>query len=215
MSKQGKGDKAAAGPDRTFAPRLGWSLLDSPPGRAVLRSVCNWMVRRLEAERGPPALESRRGIIRLWRIDQYREISLRREETWTLDDGVVLSPDEGVLELHVHGARLFSTLASGLHWRDVIAQEFASLTPLLLGRAESAIVGSTILRRQVVAFGASVREAPKGAHSFLDAFYRRLILLAFHRGGARRVAFEHQPLVEAAISRRDFCARFGERRNAG
>ncbi len=94
------------------------------------------------------------------------------------------------------------------HWRAVIEQEFHSLAPLLQSRDETALVGSTILRRQVTDFGASLREPPPGVHKSLDTLYRKLILLAFHPGGAKRVVSEKQAVAEAAISRKEFCRRY-------
>jgi hypothetical protein len=69
---------------------------------------------------------------------------------------------------------------------------------LLQSRDEIALVGSTILRRQVTEFGASLRELPPGIHKSLDTFYRRLILLAFHPSGVKRVLLEREPVAEAA-----------------
>jgi hypothetical protein len=85
------------------------------------------------------------------------------------------------------------------------------LVPLLQARDEIALVGTTILRRQVADFGASLRELPPGVHKSLDTFYRKLILLAFHPGGAKRVLSERQAVAEAAISREEFCRRYPNR----
>jgi hypothetical protein len=74
--------------------------------------------------------------------------------------------------------------------------------------------GSTILRRQVADFGASLRELPPGVHKSLDTFYRKLILLAFHPGGAKRVLSEKQAVAEAAISREEFCRRYQGHRSS-
>ncbi|TMJ45918.1 MAG: hypothetical protein E6G84_15205 [Alphaproteobacteria bacterium] len=128
-----------------------------------------------------------------------------------LDDGVRLDPGDPVLEFHIAGDR-FIELLGAVHWRTVIQQEFQSLVPLLQPRDEKALVGTTILRRQVTDFGASLREPPPGMHKSLDTFYRKLILLAFHPGGAERVLSERQSVAEAAISRQEFCRRY---RNCG
>jgi hypothetical protein len=144
-------------------------------------------------------------------VAPYSLVSLAREAEWILGDGVALRASDPVLELHIHGGRLCSALETGASWRDIIAEEFTTLTPMLSDRSETAIVGTTILRRQVVSFGASVRDAPAGFYVSLDAFYRKLILAAFHPAGARRALSERQPLVDAAISRRDFCQRFAKR----
>ena len=71
-----------------------------------------------------------------------------------------------------------------------------------------ALVGVTILRRQVLEFGATVRDPPPGAHRMFDTFYRRLILLAFHPRGVARALQDNERVVEVAISRADFCRRF-------
>jgi hypothetical protein len=44
----------------------------------------------------------------------------------------------------------------------------------------------------------------------LETFYRKLILLAFHPRGSRRAMSERQQVADAAISRREFCRRYGE-----
>jgi len=198
---------APAGTSRALAKRVGWTLLGSAIGRFLVLAVCRKMSRNLERRRGLPAVESRRGVVRLWRIQQFREISWLPEQLWTLHDAVRLQPDDPVLEFHIAGDR-FIELLRNAHWRAVVAQEFQSMVPMLQARDEVALVGSTILRRQVSDFGASVRELPPGLHRSLDTFYRKLILLAFHPGGARRVLLEHRPVVEAAISRREFCGRY-------
>jgi hypothetical protein len=90
----------------------------------------------------------------------------------------------------------------------VIDEEFRSLAPQIADREEVALVGSTILARQVAEFGAVVRPIPAGLHRSWDTFYRKLILLAFHPGGAARAAHESPPVLEAAIARVEFCRRF-------
>jgi len=202
--------EAAAPPaetSRALARRAGWTLLGSATGRYLALAVCRQMSRNLERRRGPPVAGSRHGVVRLWRIEQFRDISWLPDRPWKLHDGVRLQPDDPVLEFHIAGDR-FIQLLRNAHWRTVVAQEFQSLAPILQAREEVALVGSTILRRQVSDFGASVRELPPGLHRSLDTFYRKLILLAFHPGGARRVLLEHRPVVEAAISRQEFCRRY-------
>ena len=190
-----------------LAKRFGWGLLGSALGRSVALSVCRAMSRHLEIARGTPVLESRNRVVRLWRIEQFREISWSPEMPWRLQDGATLSPDDPVLEFHIAGEP-FLELLSTAHWRTAIRGEFHSMVPLLQARKEVALVGSTILRRQVAEFGATLRELPTGLHTSLDTFYRKLILLAFHPGGARRVMQEKQAVAEAAISRQEFCRRY-------
>jgi hypothetical protein len=202
--------EAAAAPADTsgaLAKRVGWTLLGSGIGRFFVLAVCQQMSRNLERRRGAPAVESRHGVVRLWRIERFRDVSWLPQQPWTLHDGVRLQPDDPVLEFHIAGDR-FIRLLHNAQWRTVVAQEFHSMVSALQVRDEVALVGSTILRRQVSDFGASLRELPPGLHRSLDTFYRKLILLAFHPGGARRVLLEHRPVVEAAISRREFCRRF-------
>jgi len=186
----------------------GWTVLGSLAGRRVLRQVCAVMVRKFQRRRGSPAVESRLGVVRLWRIETYREIARGSEAMWLLSDGTSLHPDDPVLELHIAGDRLIDALQGGRSWKHVIAEEFASLVPLLQSRREIAIVGSTILQRQVVAFGASVRPVARTLHCRLDTFYRKLILIAFHPGGIRRVFAQRESLADAAISLKNFRCRF-------
>jgi hypothetical protein len=188
--------------------KVGWTLLSTTAGRRLLRYVCDVMVRRLEASRGAPLLESRLGIVRLWRVERFRNVAIGEAQPWTLDDGTIVEPDDLVLEMHIHGGRLCAALEGGRAWREVIAEEFGSLTPLLGEHDEKAIVGTTILRRQVISFGATVRPAQARLHSALDTFYRKLILIAFHPGGASRVLRERQCVVDAAISIPSFVRRF-------
>jgi hypothetical protein len=75
-------------------------------------------------------------------------------------------------------------------------------------RDEVALVGSTILARQVAEFGAVLRPVPPGLQRSWDTFYRKLILLAFHPGGADRAAHDSPSVLEAAIARVEFCRRF-------
>jgi hypothetical protein len=60
----------------------------------------------------------------------------------------------------------------------------------------------------VLRFLPSVRPLPGGLHRTWDTFYRKLILLAFHPGGAERAAHHCPPVLEAAISRIEFCRPF-------
>jgi hypothetical protein len=184
--------------------RVGWSLLGSALGRPLALGVCRLMSRNLERRRGTPTVESQNGVVRLWRIEKFGDVSWSPDEPWVLRDGVRLAPHDPVLEFHIVGDRFMELLRTA-HWRTVIQQEFHSLVPLLQSRDELALVGSTILRRQVTEFGASLRELPPGIHKSLDTFYRKLILLAFHPGGVGRVLLERQPVAEAAISRQEFC----------
>jgi hypothetical protein len=59
---------------------------------------------------------------------------------------------------------LLAQLSTGRRWRPVIDEEFRSLTPQIADRDEVALVGSTILGRQVTEFGAVVRPIPLGLH---------------------------------------------------
>jgi hypothetical protein len=188
--------------------RLLWRLLAFAPARAAIVAMCDYMSRRMVRHRGPPTAASARDVVRLWRIAQFREVSLRPEEPWRLAETVVLHADDPVLEVHIVGSKLLALLSAGQRWRTVIVEEFRSLVPQLDRRDEVALVGSTILMRQVVEFGAVVRPLPPGLHRSWDTFYRKLILLAFHPGGAERAAHDSPPVVEAAISRAEFCRRY-------
>jgi hypothetical protein len=188
--------------------RLFWRLMAFAPVRAAIVGVCRYMSSRLERRRGAPTATSALGVVQLWRVARFREVSLLPDEPWPLADGVMLGPDDPVLDLHIVGDKLLALLSDGRRWRPVIAEEFRSLTPLLEHRDEVALVGSTILARQVAEFGAVLRPTPPGLHRSWDTFYRKLILLAFHPGGADRAARESPPVVEAAIARVEFCRRF-------
>jgi hypothetical protein len=158
------------------------------------------MRRQLESTRGAPTFVSRNGVVRLWRIARFQHVSWLPGEPWMLDDGIKLDPNDPVLEFHIAADRFLELLRTA-HWRTVIRREFHSLVPLLESRDEIALVGSTILRRQVSEFGASLRELPPGPYRSFDTFYRKLILLAFHPGGAPRALLERQPVVEPAVRR--------------
>jgi hypothetical protein len=189
--------------------RLFWRLIATAPVRAAIMGMCRYMSRRVERQRGPPTAESAQGVVRLWRIERFREVSLVPDEPpWQLSDGVVLRADDPVLDFHIVGDKLVAQLTAGRRWRPVIDEEFRSLTPKIERRNEVALVGSTILARQVMEFGAVVRPVPAGLHRSCDTFYRKLILLAFHPGGAERAARECPPVLEAAIARVAFCRRF-------
>jgi hypothetical protein len=188
--------------------RLFWRLLAFPPARAAIAGVCRFMIWRVEWQRGPPTAMSARDVVRLWRIDRFRDVSLLPDEPWPLSQDVVLRGDDPVLDFHIVGGNLLALLSAGRRWRSVIDEEFRSLVPLLEHREEVALVGSTILARQVVEFGAVLRPIPPGLHRNWDTFYRKLILLAFHPGGADRAAHDDPPVLEAAISRVEFCRRF-------
>jgi hypothetical protein len=188
---------------------LMWRLLGSRAGRTAISAVCAAMRRRLERLRGAAAVESREAIFGLWHIEAWRQVSRAPQSTWRLRDGTMLAADDPVLELHIATDMLVHVLGKGTPWRVVVEREFRSLVPALRDRHEIALVGSTILRRQVLEFGAAVREVPLGMHRTLDTFYRKLILVAFHPRGAGRAIRDHEHVVEAAISRADFCRRFG------
>lgn len=192
-------------------PRALWRVLGFRACRAVVARMCTLMSCILELRRGPPALESRRAIIRLWHVDTYQSVSRIHGSAWRLGDGVVLHANDPVLEMHIAADVLIPLLSSGTPWRVLIEEEFRSLSPVLRERPEVALVGDTILRSQVVEFGASVRAPPPGLHRLFDTFYRRLILLAFHRRGAARAMQDNESVVEAAISRANFCRRFSGR----
>jgi hypothetical protein len=188
--------------------RLFWRLFALAPVRAAIVGVCRYMSWRVERQRGMPIAESAGGVVRLWRIERFREVSLLPDEPWPLLEGVVLHGDDPVLDFHIVGDKLFAELSSGRRWRSVIDEEFRSLTPQIEQRDEVALVGSTILARQVAEFGAVLRPIPPGLHRTWDTFYRKLILLAFHPGGADRAARASPPVLEAAIARVEFCRRF-------
>lgn len=185
-----------------------WRLIAFAPVRAVIVAVCRYMSARVVRQRGAPAAESALGVVRLWRIERFRQVSLLPDEPWPLSHGMVLSGDDPVLDVHIVGDKLLALLSTGRRWRPVIAEEFCSLVPQLERRDEVALVGSTILDRQVAEFGAVLRPLPPGLHRSWDTFYRKLILLAFHPGGADRAAHASPPVLEAAIARMEFCRRF-------
>jgi hypothetical protein len=185
-----------------------WRLIAIAPVRAAIVGVCRYMSWRVQRQRGAPTAESAGGVVRLWRIERFRDVSLLPDEPWPLLAGVVLRGDDPVLDFHIVGDKLFALLSSGRRWRPLIDEEFRSLTPQLEERDEVALVGSTILARQVAEFGAVLRPIPPGLHRSWDTFYRKLILLAFHPGGADRAAREGPPVLEAAIARVEFCRRF-------
>ena len=188
--------------------RLFWRLMAFAPARAAIIPVCRYMSWRVEHQRGPPAAESVGGVVRLWRIERFCEVSLLPDEPWPLSEDVVLRGDDPVLDFHIAGDRLVALLSGGRRWREIIGEEFRSLAPQIAHRNEVALVGSTILARQVAEFGAVLRSVPPGVHRSWDTFYRKLILLAFHPGGADRVARDSPPVLEAAIARVEFCRRF-------
>jgi hypothetical protein len=162
----------------------------------------------LERRKGPPDLESRHAIVRLWHVGAYQSVSRIRGPAWRLGDGVLLHSHDSVLEMHIAADMLIPLLSNGTPWRVVIEEEFRSLSSALQGRLEVALVGDTILRRQVLEFGASVRRPPSDVHEIFDTFYRRLILLVFHPRGVVRAMQDKERVIEAAISRVDFCRRF-------
>jgi len=198
----------AHGAGRVSPKRLFWRLIAFTPARAAIAGVCRYMSRRVERQRGPPTAESAGGVVRLWRIEHFREVSLLPDEPWPLSDGVVLRGNDPVLDFHIVGDKLLARLSGGRSWREIIRDEFRSLAPQLEQRDEVALVGSTILAGQVAEFGAVLRPIPPGRHRSWDTFYRKLILLAFHPGGADRVAHDSPPVLEAAIARVEFCRRF-------
>ena len=65
-----------------------------------------------------------------------------------------------------------------------------------------------LLWRLIALAPARAAVIPAGLHRSWDTFYRKLILLAFHPGGADRAARGSPPVLEAAIARVDFCRRF-------
>jgi hypothetical protein len=200
---EGTHEMRPASPKRRF-----WRLLAFPPVRAAIAGVCRFMSWRVGWKRGSPAAASARDVVRLWRIEHFRDVSLVPDEPWRLSEEIVLRGDDPVLDVHIVGSNLLSLLSAGHRWRVVIAEEFRSLVPLLEYRDEVALVGTTILDRQVAEFGAVLRPLPRGLHRAWDTFYRKLILLAFHPGGAERAAHDSPPVLEAAISRIEFCRRF-------
>ena len=189
--------------------RVFWRLLGISACRTLIVKVCGVMSRDVERRRGPPALESRRAVVRLWHIDAYQSVSRTRGAAWRLSDGMLLRVNDPVLEMHIAADMLIPLVSNGTPWRVVIEEEFRSMSWMLQQRPEVALVGDTILRRQVLEFGASVRDPPPGPRRMLDTFYRRLILLAFHPRGVARAMQDNECVVEVAISRADFLRRFG------
>lgn len=207
MTDTQRRDAASTPAARSPAVSLGWRVLASPPMMIPITFACREMIARLERRHGPPACRSRHEIVRLWRIERFADVA-RGHGDWRLADGTVLHDTDAVLEFHIASDRLLAALRTGERSKDIILREFASLVPALEGRHETALIGSTILARQVERYGATTRPVPGGWHTRFDHFYRKLILLAFHPAGLVRVLSQDQPLVEAAISRADFCGRF-------
>src|SRR5438034_10011836 len=81
----------AGSPPPPWAKRLAWILLGSAPGRFLALGVCRFMSRKLERTRGAPALESRIGVVRLWRIEKSEDVPWLPKQRWALDDGVRLA----------------------------------------------------------------------------------------------------------------------------
>jgi hypothetical protein len=160
--------------------------------RAAIVAVCRSMSWRVEYRRGPPAAESAGGVVRLWRVEHFREVSLLPDEPWPLSGDVVLRGDDPVLDFHIVGDKLLGLLSGGRRWREIIRQEFHSLAPQLERRDEVALVGSTILARQVAEFGAALRPIPPGLHRSWDTFYRKLFCWRFIRAA---------PIVPRATAR--------------
>jgi hypothetical protein len=192
-----------------LARRALWSILGLKGCRILIVKMCEVMSRNLERRRGPPTFESRHAVVRLWHIGSYQSVSRIDGLVWRLGDGVALHANDPVFEMHIAADMLIPLLSNGTPWRTVIENEFRSLSPVLQERPEVALVGNTILRRQVLEFGASVRDRPPSPHRMFDTFYRKLILLAFHPRGAARAIQDDEHVVEVAISRVDFCHRFG------
>jgi hypothetical protein len=196
-SKKNHGARSfPAGLPSSLAKRAGWTLFRWSAGRFIALTVCRLMNRNLEKTRGLPTLISQNGVVKLWRIDKFAEISCSPAEQWVLDDGARLDPGDPVLEFHIAGERFIELLrmTNWSSWMNV-----------------AKLVGSTILRRQVAEFGASVRELPPGLYRSFDSFYRKLILLALHPNGAKRVLSPTEPVAEAAISLREFCRMYHDR----
>src|ERR1051326_3917701 len=127
--------------------RLFWRLIAFTPARAVILALCRYMSWRVEHQRGPPTAESAGGaggVVRLWRVAHFREVSLLPDAPWPLAEGVVLRGGDPVLDFHIIGDKLLAQLAGGRRWREIIRAEFRSLAPQLEQRDEVALVGSTI-----------------------------------------------------------------------
>lgn len=168
----------------------------------ILVFVCRFMARREVRRYGTPDCTSAHNVIRLWRHVYDRE-------RWDLSDGTALLCGDPVFEMHIGGEWLVEQVALGVPWREVIQRELASLAPKLARECDAAIVGRTLMHKQVLEFGGDIRELPGSVYRALDTFYKRLILLAMHPGGAKRLLHERQPIAEAAISLAKFCNLYG------
>jgi hypothetical protein len=118
MVEQANG--AGRGPPK----RLFWRLMAFAPARAAIAGVCRYMSWRVERQRGPPAADSARGVVRLWRIEQFRQMSLVPDEPWPRADGVVLRADDPVLDFHIAGDKLLAQLSAGRRWRTTSMRNF-------------------------------------------------------------------------------------------
>src|SRR5215510_14871941 len=84
--------------------------LRSGAGRLIAVCVCRFMRRQLESRRGAPAIVSRNGVVRLWRVERFEDVSWAPSEPWVLDDGVKLDPAHSVLEFHIAADRFLELL---------------------------------------------------------------------------------------------------------
>jgi hypothetical protein len=94
----------------SFAKRAGWTLFRWFAGRFIALTVCRLMNHSLNKARGRPTLISQNGVVKLWRIDKFAEISYFPAEQWVLDDGARLDPGDPVLEFHIVGERFIELL---------------------------------------------------------------------------------------------------------
>jgi len=74
-------------PSPSLVKRVGWMLFAWSAGRFIALTVCRLMNHNLEKTRGLPTLISQNGVVKLWRIERFAEISCSPAEQWVLDDG--------------------------------------------------------------------------------------------------------------------------------
>jgi len=172
-----------------------------------------------DLKRGAPVLVSANGILLLRPISAYGDLPYVSHESWCTGDTTITN-DTPVLEIHIVNKALARVMYAGGNWQKLFEEAFYSLATQLSARTtnrnaagqpmETALVATTILRREAEFFGFCARDVPQGVHHSLDRFFRRLYLFAYHPEGARRVLKEHEPLVQTAISVKKFCRKYGQ-----
>src|SRR5260370_12414806 len=65
----------AGSPPPPLAKRFAWILLGTALGRFLALAVGRFMTRKLERTRRAPTLQSRNAVARLWRVEQFEDVS--------------------------------------------------------------------------------------------------------------------------------------------